>query len=482
MDTVTTSDASIVATPSALDRLLSSIQETLKLFDEYASTHRPPWAAHARRLRMITEFVEQQHQISADGCELPKTIEQIGRFGALLHAKREQARLTQRELAKLSGLTAQTINNIEKGRTKNIGRQTMLCLRGVPQLDLQTAELEAAMKHGPGYNCHIPDSFDTVGMINDLEGLLNGPGCHIEQTNAYLDHRSAIAYIAETQNPAFVSRFREAYPSKKLAYRIVTEAGQVPFKVVALGPGDGHLEVRFVQHLLGRLQPSEISLVLLDISNPLLTTAHKHAKELLGDRVDTSMVLGNFHDLAKFPQATTLDPKVAGRQKRIYLMMGFTLSNLDHEPRFFSYAFNHCTEGDFLIVDFQKRHCELNASDSEIMRRDPALNCPFPESRAKWLEVPLKAHVPDLISSRFSAELSTAQCPIPHSYMLENIATVKVRGQQEKRFSMLRVKRYDEASLTRSLARFGWHCVESVEFGPEKNTVAMLLVKRALAH
>jgi hypothetical protein len=66
--------------------------------------------------------------------------------------------------------------------------------------------------------------------------------------------------------------------------------------------------------------------------------------------------------------------------------------------------------------------------------------------------------------------------------MLENIATVKVRGQQEKRFSMLRVKRYDEASLTRSLARFGWHCVESVEFGPEKNTVAMLLVKRALAH
>lgn len=478
MNTVTTSDTPIVTNQSKLDRLLRSLREGLDFFEQYASTHRPPWGTQAKRLRGIVEFVEQQFKASADGCELPTSPAQMGRFGALLLAKREQAKLTQSDLAKLSKLTARTIDNIEKGRTKNITRQTMLCLRSVPQLDLQSAELEAAMKDGFDYNCHIPDSFDTVGMINQLTALLNGPGCHIEQTNAYLEHRSAIAYIAESQNPAYVARSRESYPSKKLAAKVVAEAGQIPFKVVALGPGDGHLEVRFVQHLLGRLQTPEISLVLLDISNPLLTSAHKHAKEILGDRVETSMVQGNFHDLSSYPQATKLDPKVAGSQRRIYLLMGNTLANLDSEPRFFKYSLGHCTHGDFLLIDFQQRFCTINASESEIRKSDPALNHPYPEMKAKWLEVPLKAHIQDYISSRFDLELSDTQCAIPGSYMLDNIAIVKTRGKPEKRFSMFRHKRYDEAGLTRSLARLGWHCLTSIVYGPEKNLMTMLLIKR----
>ena len=467
------------AKPPKLDELVQAVRVALDLFEQCASTHRPPWATQAKRMRALLEFVEQEHRSSSDGCDLPTTPAQMSRFAELLRTKREQAKLTQKELAKRARLTEQTIINIERGRTKTIARQTMICLRGVPELDLQSGEVASAIKEEANYNCHIPDSFDTVGMVTELSALLNGPGCHIEQTNAYLDHRSAIAYIAESQNPAFIARFREALPSKKLAHRIVAEAGQVPFKVVALGPGDGHLEVRFVQHLLGKLEAPEISLVLLDISNPLLTSAHKHAKECLGDRVETSMVQGNFHDLAKYPQATMLDQSRSGQQKRIYLMMGGTLANLDHEPRFFNYSLKHCTNGDFLIVDFQQRYCDLNASEAEIQRSDPGLNRQYPESTAKWLEIPFKAHIQNLVGIRFIRELSEAQCPIPGSYMLDNIAILNVRGQQEKRFSIFRHKRYDEASLTRALARFGWHCLTSIEFGPEKNTVAMLLVKRA---
>ena len=66
--------------------------------------------------------------------------------------------------------------------------------------------------------------------------------------------------------------------------------------------------------------------------------------------------------------------------------------------------------------------------------------------------------------------------------MIDNIATVKVLGQPEKRFSMFRHKRYDEVSLRRSLERFGWHCLSCIEYGPDGNVAAMLLVKRAAVH
>ncbi len=473
-------EATDIVDADRLAKTQALLQMLKPLIEEQSQRHPESWGRHHKSFQRFVEFVDR-FAASVAGCELPTNAQQTSRFGALLRSKREAAGLSGAQLAKLAGLTRQTIDNIEQGRVTTVARTTMQLLRSVKQLNLKAGEVSSAIKDELGYNCHIPDSFDTVGMITELAALLNGPGCHIEQTNAYLEHRSAIAYIAESQHPDYVARFRETYPSKALAHRMVIETGPVPFKVIALGPGDGHIEVRFVQHLLRRLQTPEVNLILLDISNPLLTSAHKHAKDVLGERVDTSMVLGNFHDLAQYPQATLLDQKMSSKQKRVYLMMGYTLANLDNEPRFFAHSFSHCTEGDFLIVDFQKRYSHPAATELEIRQSDPALHRPYPEHKEKWLEIPLKTHVRDLISCRFSIELSAAQCPIAGSYMLDNIATVKVRGQPEKRFSMFRHKRYDEAGLTRALARFGWHCLTSIEFGPEKNTVAMLLVKRDAA-
>ena len=90
-------------------------------------------------------------------------------------------------------------------------------------------------------------------------------------------------------------------------------------------------------------------------------------------------------------------------------------------------------------------------------------------------------HIFDLLGCQFSFELSKSQCPIPGSYQIENMATIQTKGKPDRRFSMFRHKRYDEMELTRSLARCGWYRVASIEYGPEKNTVAMLLVKRDAA-
>ena len=65
------------------------------------------------------------------------------------------------------------------------------------------------------------------------------------------------------------------------------------------------------------------------------------------------------------------------------------------------------------------------------------------------------------------------------SYALDAVATVRTRSQSERRFSMFRFKRYDEALLAESLARFGWEKLVALPIGEsDRAPVAMLLVKR----
>ncbi len=91
---------------------------------------------------------------------------------------------------------------------------------------------------------------------------------------------------------------------------------------------------------------------------------------------------------------------------------------------------------------------------------------------------PFSAHCRDYVSHEFSLQLVT-QCLIPGSYALDAVATVRTRSHAERRFSMFRFKRYDEALLAESLARFGWEELVSLPIGEsERAPVAMLLVKR----
>ena len=471
-----------VTDPAPFQELKRLLTASLHLSMQLGEKRGSSWDTQARRLRKVIEFVEQEHAASIDGCIVPTGTEQASRFAQLLLAKRKAAGLKLSELAKLAGVSARTISNVEQNRFA-VSRDTLQRLRAIPQLDLQPADIaKAVTEHDDGYNCHIPPGYDTLEMVKDLEALLRGPGCHIEQTNAYLEHRSAMAYVANSQDPAYVAQFREAYPCKAIANKIVAESEKKPLKVIALGPGDGHLEVRLLQHLLGKLKETEIKFVLFDISQPLLTTAYQHTLESLGARstVETSMVQGNFHNLAQYPQVTGNISKANIKQTRVYLMMGLTISNLDNELRFFLHNFSHCQTGDFLVLDFQQRRSPPTATEAEVRRSDPALNRPVPTATEEWLSTTLRLHCPDLISYQFALELEP-QCLIPGSYMLDAIATVNTKTQAERRFSIFRFKRYDEELLLRTLTRFGWHCVTSIAFGAEKSVVALLLVKRDIS-
>ena len=50
-------------------------------------------------------------------------------------------------------------------------------------------------------------------MFQQHVRMLNGPGGHIEQTNAYLEHRSALSHVAMCNEPGFVTTYRASIPS-----------------------------------------------------------------------------------------------------------------------------------------------------------------------------------------------------------------------------------------------------------------------------
>jgi transcriptional regulator with XRE-family HTH domain len=476
--------------PSVLAQVLRTVrhhlaQATDGIRQVAARTGDGEWDQQAAQLRRIAAFVEDRVITLDIGQRSFLLPDQFLRFSTLLRERRESAHLSGIELSKRAGLSLRTIKNIESGQVSP-SRDTVLRLLDVAELGLSWKDVlddpepqdNADSATETNYNCYIPPGYDSMRMVQQLVRMLNGPGGHIEQTNAYLEHRSALAYVSMCHDVEYVTAYRAKYPLDFLARRVVTESEQSPLKVIALGVGDGHLEVQLVQHLLSMGTKPDIELLLFDISQPLLTAAYQHAVDTFSEKsgVHTLLAHGNFHDLGQYPQVSYTPTK--GRRKRIYTMLGYTLSNLDSEPRFFQHSLAHCQSGDMLLLDFQQRPSAVGASDEEIRRLDPVFRNPFPQAHAEWLGAPLRAHCLDCTGHDFAFELVTHTL-IPGSYALDAVATVRTRSQAERRFSMFRFKRYDEALLAESLARFGWEKLISLPIGEsDRAPVAMLLVKR----
>ena len=442
------------------------------------------WSQQRAQLERIATAVEDrcaQLELGQRSFLLPEQFQQLAK---LVKQRRESLYLTQRELSKRAGVCERTIKNIERLEVSP-SRDTVVRLLEVEELGLTWPDVlgeppkqEPDLSSDSRYNCFIPHGYDSVRMVQQLWQMLSGPGGHVEQTFVYLEHRSAIAYLTMGHEPAYVSRYRAIFPLAELAQRAVTLCGEAPLKVIALGPGDGNLEVRFVQQLLSESKSPDIELVLFDISQPLLNTAYQHALDTFGEQspVHTLMIQGNFHDLASYPQVSYSPAK--GRRRRIYTMMGNTLANLDNEPRFFRHCMSHCEPGDLLILDIRSRQAPLGASSDEIRQSDYGLCRPFSKAHSDWLGTPIRMHCPDLVSCEFSMDLDM-HCPIPGSYALEAVATIKTKDQRMRRFSMARIKSYDQQQLCETLARFGWECLRSLPIGPQDRApLAMLLVKR----
>ena len=425
------------------------------------------WAEHLDRLEQLAQFL-------AGGASTPLALPaeravskaQWAEFGRLLRDQRTAAGLSRVQLASRAKLSDATIKFAETARHPP-SRATLIRLIGVAELKLRWADvpghpaLPAAEHSEPSQledagslgalNCLLAPSYNPLSLLADLAEFLQGAGGYLEQTSAYLDPGSASDYLALCQNSLPWTALRSRLPLGEVAQQITAASGRGPLQVLALGAGDGHSESQLVVHLL-EAGASRVELCLLDINQPLLTSAYHHAVDRLArqPQVHVWALQGNFHHL---PLYSVLHRPAARRSRRLFTLLGGTLAHLDHEPRFLQQCLLDCDVDDMLLLDVPLARAPCT-DRTEIKRRDRLFAEGVPAPYAAWLAGPLWRHCPQVEQVEFHWNLET-QCPVPGSYALHAVATVKSSQRADRQFSVFRIGRYDPAQLTHCLSEVG---------------------------
>ena len=437
------------------------------------------WAEHLGRFEEPVQFL-------ATGGTAPLVLQaeravsatQWAAFGRLLRDKRTAAGLSRVQLAHRAKLSDCTIKLAETAR-RPPSRSTLLRLVGVGELKLgwadapgrpppPTSESSDAPRPDPAgglgsLNCLLAPNYDPLRLAADLARFLQGAGGYLEQTNAYLDPGSAAAYWTLCQNSLLSTSLRSMMPLGEVAQQIVTASGRAPLQVIALGGGDAHTETRLVGDLL-EAGASGVELCLLDISQPLLASAYRHAVDQLARQPRSRVwaLQGNFPHL---PLYTVLHRPAAQRARRLFTLLGGTLAHLDHEPRFLQQSLLDCAVDDLLLLDVPVASAPCT-DRAEIKRRDRLVAEGVPGPYAAWLAGPLWRHCPQVDRVDFHWDLET-QCPVPGSYALHAVATVQSSQRADRQFFLFRMGRYDPVQLAHCLGALGWEKVDAKLYGGE---------------
>lgn len=395
-------------------------------------------------------------------------------LGELLRRRRDLADLSLVKVAKLAKLSRNTISNIEQG-VHHPNAETLRRLWSVEALGLSAADLNSPPCDWRP-NSWVSEGYDPVQMTLNLIRQVNGPGGSIEQTYLYLDGQSAADWLAICSTESFSESYRKTRPLEAVSAEIVRMVRGMPLDINALGPGDGKSEVALVGHVLDRLPPSDVRLHLLDISHPLLVASWNLALATFQSRhLDVLALHGDFHKL------TLYEPLQAGpnarTRRRLYTFIGYTLSNLDNEIRFFESLAACSAPGDMCLIDLQTAFASPDAPE-EVRAKDPSLKGNPPRAYVEWMTGPLRRYGRGVRDVTLEHDLCT-ECVVPGSYEINLIAHVELVNAARKQFIVGRIKRYDPARLSASLRARGW-VVESTRLygGPSGKGAALMLLRR----
>ena len=434
------------------------------------------WTEHLDRLTELAQFLE------AGGAEPgpARTLASVStaqwvQFGRLLRDKRNAAGLSRVQLARRAKISDATIKFIETARHPP-SRATLIRLIGVSDLKLRWPDVpghpeppapeSASPDESPGLrgplNCLLAPSYDPMSLHAELTSFLQGAGGYLEQTHAYLEPGSIAAYqtLCRTWLPG--ARLRSLMPLEEISQQIVAASGGAPLQLLALGSGNGQAETQLAGCLV-EAGTVRLELCLLDISPPLLAAAYHHAVSHLASlpQVHIWALQGNFHHL---PLYAALH-RPAAQPRRLIAMLGETLANLDHEPRFVQQSLVGCHRGDLLLLDLAVAPASC-ADPALIPRHDRLFAGGVPAPYAAWLGHPLRLHCPQAEQIHLHWELETRR-PVPGSYALHAIATVTASQRAERRFSVFRIARYDFPQLIQCLNGLGWEELGAEQYGSD---------------
>ena len=449
------------------------------------------WNEQIGIVQSVVHFIECSTSEEEERNDKALTASALQTFGKLLRDRRNAIGWSRLQLARRAKLSDATIKFIETARHQP-SRGTLIRLIGISELNLTWDDVPTSQSApqpirqaipdpvkaevSSELNCFITPTYDPVRAVMDLGRFLNGAGGHVEQTNAYLDHQSAAAYIGMCQQSPVAASLRACIPVGFAAQHISEYCGKAGLNIIALGVGDGTLEVRLMQHLLSEMPGRPIELCLLDISQPLLSVAYKNATDALSEFSNVHIwgMQGNFHHLPLYTQLYYTPAHT--ERRRVFSMLGGTLANLDNEPRFFQHSLLGCRRGDLLLLDVQLSKAPNDDAEA-IMKYDRTASVGVSASHQSWFNGPIWRHCKDVTQIDYHWRIDQ-QCPVPGSYALDAIATVKARGRADRQFSMFRFKRYEPTRLREMLESLGWDQLASYPYGIEEKSAAQLLLYR----
>ena len=344
---------------------------------------------------------------------------------------------------------------------------------------------ESACCRNVAPNCWLAPEFDPIKMARELERQLNGRGGHLDQTSLYLDPLSAACWCALAEEEGYLAA-RAEMPLDRAALHAHRCAG-AGLDVIGLGSGDGRDEVRLVHHLVREAGDSadhrDLRLYLLDISQPLLGAAYRHANSLLGRHgVTVFAIAGDFYHLSRYTQLLWSPER--SHRRRLVCLFGNTFANLHNEILFVRHSLIGFAPGDLLLLNVPLV-CAPADRPEEVLRKDPRLSGRLPESLSgiqgryeEWLTGPIRRYCQGVQGVELSTHLDTAACPVPGSYAAEVRARVRLVGGEERSFSMIYLKRYDVQKLIECMRQEGWAPVDGWKYAEQHHPRLLYLFRK----
>lgn len=328
-------------------------------------------------------------------------------------------------------------------------------------------------------NSWIAPGYDPMHLCSELIDELNGKVGQIDQASLYIDTPGALAWQGVSRNENYITAQNDL-PTDDAIHAIREQLALLPhldqksLYILALGPGEAQTEVALVKKILRHTSIENITIDLLDISQPMLTTTYKRVKHALCHEkgVQITPCYGDFYKLHQYHRF--LDAAAQENRLCLITMFGYTFGNLKNERRFVLGNLNAFPENTLLLMDTVSAFAPA-ANEEEVMKKDPWLSgeSGWQEATEQFIVGPIRRYrkgvkPQDIITCH--AKLDYSHCSISNSYCVELWATMP----NQFRCSILYFKRYDPNSLLSSMESDGWLSIDSWPFGNNNQLLTLL--------
>lgn len=382
-------------------------------------------------------------------------------IGSRLRLAREGIGMSGRKTSQAAGLSIETAHSIEStGRMPGIDTVERLAsvLRVSPSwLAFGTDPMRRVMNYrwAPGHSA--------LGAARELEAIIRGEGGKIDHSFLYFDPAGAALYEE-------VSRVPEPRPLAEAAVEILSQFKE-PLSVVALGSGMAHIETTLVECLVRPESSPDldgepaIDLYLVDSSACLLGEGHRHAAQRLAcHSVPVVAIEGDFRKLPTFSEMFA--PR--GPRRKLFVLLGYTIGNLDNELSFLRESLLCATRGDLMLFDFGTQ-IDKSKNPGSALKSEPGakvIQAGGTVTNNKWL-----AFLAGPVSRVYGEHgLQVGLRHVPESGVIPNSHSVEfwVKTPDGKQFVTCGWRRYDPESMAAAFARFGWRLVKMWPFGQQR--------------